>query len=92
MNGLEFEQEHWDSACENMPQDYLEAVVAQMMPKQKYPPHLDTIQKWAAVETKIEARRRPRPGQPDFDAPLEDWYRERDRRNQWYIADCEEKK
>ena len=37
MNGLEFEQEHWDSACDNMPQDYLEAVVAQMMPKVKPP-------------------------------------------------------
>lgn len=32
-HGLEFECEHWDSACENMPQEYLDRVVAQMMPK-----------------------------------------------------------
>ncbi|MBR1807458.1 MAG: hypothetical protein IJ774_13860 [Selenomonadaceae bacterium] len=29
-HGLEFDCEHWDSACDNMPQDYLDAVMAQI--------------------------------------------------------------
>lgn len=88
-HGLEFGQEHWDSACDNMPQEYVDKIVAMTLPKRKSPPHLDTIQKWAAIETKLAARKYPRPGQPAFDAPLEDWYRERDLRNQWEIAECE---
>ena len=91
-HGLEFGQEHWDSACDNMPQEYVDAIVAQTLPKRKSPPHLDSIQKIFAVETKLEARRRPRPGQPGFDAPLEEWYRERTRRIQWFIASLEQKK
>lgn len=90
--GEAFLQEHWDSACENMPEEYLNEVVAMMMPKRKSPPHLDSIQKIVAVRTKLEAREYPRPGQPAFDAPLEDWYREYSRRNQWFIAQCEAKK
>lgn len=37
-HGYACQCEHWDSACENMPQDYLEAIVAQMMPKEMPPP------------------------------------------------------
>lgn len=37
-HGYHCQCEHWDSACENMPQDYLEAVVAQMLPKKMPPP------------------------------------------------------
>lgn len=81
--------EHWDSACERMPQEYVDAIVAMTLPKVKPAPHLDTIQKWAAVETKREARKYPRPGQPAFDAPLEDWYRERARRIRWENAEAE---
>lgn len=38
MHDLEFEQEHWDSACDNMPQEYVDAIVAMTMPKVKPPP------------------------------------------------------
>lgn len=31
--GLEFGQEHWDSACDNMPQEYVDKIVAMTMPK-----------------------------------------------------------
>lgn len=34
-NGLEFLQEHWDSACDNMPQEYVDKVVAMTLPKLK---------------------------------------------------------
>ena len=88
-HGLEFGQEHWDSACENMPQEYVDKIVAMTIPKVKPAPHLDTIQKWAAIETRNEARKYPRPGQPAFDAPLEDWYRERARRIRWENAEAE---
>lgn len=82
-------QEHWDSACENMPQEYVDQIVAMTLPKRKSSPQLDSIQKLYAVETKMAARKYPRPGQPAFDAPLEDWYREHARRTQWEIAQCE---
>lgn len=36
-HGLEFGQEHWDSACENMPQEYADKIVAMTMPKNLKP-------------------------------------------------------
>ena len=36
-HGLEFGQEHWDSACENMPQEYADQIVAMTMPKNLKP-------------------------------------------------------
>lgn len=35
--GLEFLCEHWDSACENMPQEYVDKIVAMTMPKNHKP-------------------------------------------------------
>ena len=34
-HGLEFGQEHWDSACDTMPQEYVDKIVAMTMPKNR---------------------------------------------------------
>ena len=79
----EFDQEHWDSACDNMPQEYLENLMAQInaiQPGRKYLPmtdaDLDGSDKLKAMEARINGRKRPRWGQPDEDAPLVEWYHE----------------
>lgn len=39
-------QEHWDSACDNMPQEYVDKVVATTLPKRKpAPTELNLIEK-----------------------------------------------
>lgn len=76
-------QESWDSACEHMPTDYADEV--QTLFKRYQPlnrePKTDAEVKELGyelnvIETKLDARRLPRFGQPSFDAPLVDWYRE----------------
>lgn len=37
-HGYACECEHWDSACDNMPQDYVDKIVAMTMPKVMPPP------------------------------------------------------
>jgi len=49
----EFLQEHWDSSCENMPQEYVDKIVAMTMPKRK--PALTELNK---IEKRLAERKR----------------------------------
>lgn len=74
-------QESWDSACDNMPQDYLDTIVSQTMPRKRRLPTTDAELKangeeLHAIEGRLMGREMPRHGQPSFDAPLVEWYRE----------------
>ena len=78
---------HADS---NMPQDYLGVILAQITPKRREPKtdaDLDGSDKLHAIEGRLQGRKQPRFGQPSFDAPLIEWYREyqfRLRNPYWY--------
>ena len=84
----------WGSADENMPQEYLDGVMAQINAIQPAKPrpadYLDSFQRIEAIRTRNEARQRPREGQPSFDAPLIEWYREHQLRTQLFIKEMEE--
>ncbi len=84
-------QETWSSADENMPQEYLDAVLVQIMPAKRREPKtdadLDGSDKLHAIEGSLQGKQMPRFGQPSFDAPLVEWYREYQYRNRnplWY--------
>lgn len=86
-------QETWNSADDNMPQDYLQGVLAQIkaiQPARRLPKtdaELDGSDKLHAIEARWKAREMPRNGQPSFDAPLIEWYHEyyfRSRHPLWY--------
>lgn len=93
-------QEMWNSADDNMPQDYLDSVLAQIiLPKRPLPKtdsDLDSDERFIAKCLRRKANTRfvgqalkdmPRFGQPSFDAPLVDWYHEYRYRNLhplWY--------
>ena len=84
-------QEAWNSADDNMPQEYLNAIVAQMLPPKRPLPKTDTdldgSDELHAVEGRLAGRKWPRFGQPSFDAPLVEWYLEYRYRNEhpfWY--------
>ena len=87
-------QESWDSACDNMPRDYLDDVMAQINAIQPAKPRpadcLDSIQQCIAADAKIFGRQFPREGQPAFDAPLTEWYREYKFRQKLFVAEMEE--
>ena len=76
-----------------MPQDYLEAVLAKIMPPKrtvKSDADLDGSDKLHAIEGRSAGRQMPRFGQPNFDAPLVECYHEYQYRNRnplWY--ECE---
>ena len=78
-------QEMWNSADDNMPQDYLDSVLARIMPPKRPLPktdaELDGSDKLHAIEARWKARQMPRFGQPSFDAPLVEWYLEYRYRN-----------
>lgn len=81
----------WDRACEDMPQEYLDAIIAQMLPPKRPLPKtdadLDGSDKLKAIEGRLMGRKLPRFGQPSFDAPLVEWYHEYRYRNahpHWY--------
>lgn len=79
---------------QEIPQDYLDEVMAQINalqhPKPRPTDYLDSFQRISAIEARNEARQRPREGQPSFDAPLIDWYREHQLRTQLFIQEMEE--
>ena len=86
-------QETWNSADDNMPQDYLHDVLAQIkaiQPARHLPAtdaELDGSDKLHAIEARCQARKMPRNGQPSFDAPLVEWfheYRLRNRNPLWF--------
>ena len=64
----------WTSDNEHMPQDYLDGVLAQINRYQSG--KRDDFDELKALQGRIWARDMPRFGQPAFDAPLADWYRE----------------
>lgn len=71
----------WTSDNEHMPQDYLDAIVAQTMPRKRREPTTDAEliangDKLKAIEGRLMGRELPRFGQPSFNAPLIEWYRE----------------
>ena len=80
-------QETWGRADDNMPQDYLQGVLAQIkaiQPAWREPTtnaELDGSDKLHAIETRWQARKMPRNGQPPFDAPLVEWFHEYHFRN-----------
>ncbi|MBR0060708.1 MAG: hypothetical protein IJP68_04425 [Selenomonadaceae bacterium] len=89
----DFPQETWGRADNDMPQDYLQGVLAQIKAIQparhspKTDAELDGSDKLHAIEARWKAREMPRNGQPSFDAPLVEWYREYQFRNRhplWY--------
>ena len=71
-------QEMWNSADDNIPKEYLDAIVAQTMPRKRPLPKtdadLDGSDKLKAIEGRLSGRKLPRFGQPSFDAPLVEWY------------------
>lgn len=80
-------QETWGRADNEMSQDYLQGVLAQIKAIQplRHSPKTDTdldgSDKLHAIEARIKAREMPRNGQPNFDAPLIEWYHEYQFRN-----------
>ena len=85
-------QETWGRADSDIPQDYISAIVAQTMPRKRREPITDAEliangDELKAIAGRIMGRELPRFGQPNFDAPLVEWYREYQfRRNNpfWY--------
>ena len=72
-------QESWGRADNDIPQDYLDAILAQCTPKRREPQNdadLDGSDRLHAIEGRWQGRKQPRFGQPSFDAPLIEWYRE----------------
>lgn len=72
-------QESWGRADSDMPQEYLNGILAQCTPKRREPKtdaELDGSDRLKAIEGRLMGRKQPRFGQPDFDAPLIEWYRE----------------
>lgn len=86
-------QERWGRADERMPQEYVDSVLAQIeaiQPSRPYPAdHLDSIQQMVAVKAKVFGKQFPREGQPAFDAPLIEWYRESQLRMKLFAAELE---
>ena len=89
----DFAQETWGRADNDMPQEYLQGVLAQIkaiQPARHLPitdAELDGSDKLHAIEARWQAREMPRNGQPIFDAPLVEWYHEYQFRNRhplWY--------
>ena len=69
----------WGRADSDMPQEYLNGILAQCTPKRREPKtdaELDGSDRLHAIEGRLQGRKQPRFGQPDFDAPLIEWYRE----------------
>ena len=64
----------WTSDNDRMPQEYLDGVMAQINAIQ--PGKRDTFDELKAIEGRIWGRKMPRFGQPAYDAPLTEWYRE----------------
>jgi len=72
-------QEMWGRADTDMPQEYLTGILAQIMPKRREPQtdaDLDGGDKLKAIYGRLQGMQMARYGQPDFDAPLIEWYRE----------------
>ena len=86
-------QEMWGRADDDMPKEYLDDVLAQIEAIQPSRPRpaesLDSIQQMVAVKAKTYGRQRPREGQPAFDAPLIEWYRESQLRMKLFAAELE---
>lgn len=87
-------QEMWGVADDDIPQDYLKAIVAQTLPPKRREPvsdsDLDGSDKLKAIWTRLKGREMPRFGQPSFDAELVEWYREYQFRNKhplWYESE-----
>lgn len=81
----------WGRADSDMPQDYLDGVLAQIMPPKRRIPKtdadLDGSDKLKAIQGRLWGREMPRFGQPSFDAPIVEWYHEYQFRNThpfWY--------
>lgn len=72
-------QEMWGRADADMPQEYLDAVLVQIMPPKRTvrtDADLDGSDKLHAIEGRLQGKQMPRFGQPNFDAPLVEWYHE----------------
>ena len=86
-------QERWGRADDDMPQEYLDGVLAQIEAIQPSRPRpadsLDSIQQMVAVRAKVFGKQFPREGQPAFDAPLIEWYRESKLRMKLFAAELE---
>lgn len=87
-------QEHWDSACEHMPEEYAAEVQAKLkryQPLNREPKSDEEVKELGyelnVLETRIAARKMPRFGQPDYEAGLLEWYQEyryRRKKPLWY--------
>lgn len=69
----------WGVADDNMPQEYLDWILAQCKQKRREPltdDDLDGSDELKALEGRLAGKKQPRHGQPSFDAPLIEWYRE----------------
>lgn len=73
-------QESWGRADTDMPQEYLNGILVQITPKRREPKTDAELKAYGdelkAIEGRLQGRKQPRFGQPDFDAPLIEWYRE----------------
>ena len=73
-------QETLGRADSDMPQDYLDGILAQCTPKRREPQNDAEVKAYGeelhAIEGRLMGRKQPRFGQPSFDAPLIEWYRE----------------
>lgn len=69
----------WGRADSDMPQEDLNRILKQCTPSRRVPitdDELDGSDELKAIEARWAGRKQPRRGQPSFDAPLIEWYRE----------------
>lgn len=82
------------NSADYIPQEYWDEIIPQLMPPKRREPisdsDLDGSDKLKAIWTRLKGREMPRFGQPSFDAPLVEWYREYQFRNKhplWYESE-----
>ena len=72
-------------------EEYYEDIQRQIAAIQPTRPRegLDRLAREAAIDARNFGRRFPRAGQPSMDAPLEEWYREREERWRLMVEELE---
>lgn len=76
-----------------IPQEYFDEITSSLLPpkRERTADEIDSIARGAAIDARNFGRQFPRVGQPSFDAPLIDWYRERETRWRLMVEELEAK-
>lgn len=74
-----------------IPQEYFDAIMPSLLPpkRKRADEELDSIARYAAIDARNFGRQFPRAGQPSPDAPLIEWYREREVRWRLMVEELE---